>query len=71
MLIEAAAGALIGLVFAILFWIGVRTGLDRVNQGMFTTLGAALMLVCCLWADGWLLTAVLAFIAAVAGLTRL
>ncbi len=71
MLSGAALGALFGAVFALLFWIGVRTGFDRLNQGMFTSVGAALLLVICLWADGWVLTAVLGFVATVAGLSRL
>lgn len=71
MLSDAALGGLIGAGFALAFWAGVKSGLDRLNQGMFSTVGGALMLAVCLWTDGWLLTAVLGFVAAMAGLSRL
>ncbi|MDF2232807.1 hypothetical protein P2H44_09600 [Albimonas sp. CAU 1670] len=68
MLIEALTGALIGALFAAGFLGLVRLGLDRGIQGLASSAGLVALVVCCLWFDGWILTAVVAFPLAAAAL---
>jgi len=67
MLIDALAGLLIGAVFAGLFGLLVWSGLERLNQGLASSLGFVAFVIACLWFDGWILTGVVGFAAAMAG----
>ena len=71
MLIEALTGALIGVAFAAAFLGIVRLGLDRLNQGLASSAGLVATIACCLWLDGWILTAVPGFALGAAALLAL
>ena len=71
MLIEALTGALIGVLFAAGFLGVVRLGLDRLNQGLASSAGLAALVACCLWFDGWILTAIPGFALGAAALLAL
>lgn len=66
MLIDALAGLAIGAVFAGVFALMVWSGLERLNQGLTTSLGFLAFLATCLWLDGWIATGIVGFAGAMA-----
>ncbi len=46
-------------------------GLDRLNQGLLSSAGLVALVAACLWLDGWVLTAIAAFVLAVVALLQL
>lgn len=66
MLSEALRGLLIGGGFGLLIWALVLTGIERLNQGLVGSAGLAALVAVCLWADGWILTAIPGFVAVTA-----
>ena len=71
MLIDALTGLGIGAGFALLFLTLVKLRVDRLNQGLLSSAGLAALVACCLWLDGWILTAIPGFALASAGLLAL
>ncbi|HKK35602.1 MAG TPA: hypothetical protein VJ994_04845 [Paracoccaceae bacterium] len=66
MLIDALTGLLLGAAAAALFLGLVATGIERLNQGLVSSLGFLGLIAACLWLDGWILTAIPGFALAVA-----
>jgi hypothetical protein len=66
MLIDALAGLAIGAAFAGVFALMVWSGLERLNQGLASSLGFLAFIATCLWLDGWIVTGVLGFAGAMA-----
>lgn len=67
MLIDALTGLLLGAAAAALFLGLVATGIERLNQGLVSSLGFLALIGACLWLDGWVLTAIPGFAVAIAG----
>ncbi|MGM0584681.1 MAG: hypothetical protein ACQEUZ_08520 [Pseudomonadota bacterium] len=70
MLTGALAGAGLGAAVALIFWGLAALRLDRLNQGLAGSIGLAGLTAGCLVLDGWLLTAIPAFVGAMIGLLR-
>ncbi|MEM6440195.1 MAG: hypothetical protein AAF763_10955 [Pseudomonadota bacterium] len=66
MLIDALAGLAIGAFYAGVFALMVWSGLERLNQGLASSLGFLAFLATCLWLDGWIVTGIVGFAAAMA-----
>ncbi|TYO91562.1 hypothetical protein [Oceanicella actignis] len=61
----------IGAAFAALFALTTASGLDRLNQGFFTSCGLAALVGACLALDGWVLAGVAGFVAGTAAWAEL
>ncbi|MEO0682805.1 MAG: hypothetical protein AAF192_20605 [Pseudomonadota bacterium] len=66
MLMDALAGVLIGAAYAGVFGLMVWSGLERLNQGLCSSVGFVAFVVTCLWLDGWILTGLVGFVLATA-----
>lgn len=66
MLIDALAGLAIGAAYAGVFALMVWSGVERLNQGLASSLGFVAFLATCLWLDGWILAGIVGFVASTA-----
>ena len=66
MFIDALVGLAIGAAYAGVFALLVWSGIERLNQGLVSSLGCLAFLATCLWLDGWIVTGVIGFAAAMA-----
>jgi hypothetical protein len=66
MLLDALTGLGLGAAAAGLFLLLVATGVERLNQGLVSTLGFIALIAACLWLDGWILTAIPGFALSIA-----
>jgi hypothetical protein len=67
----ALTGGLIGGSIALGFWSVTFTGLDRRFPGFLGSGGAVSLIALCLWFDGWIAVALMAFCAGLSGLLML
>ncbi len=64
-------GLIIGAALAVVFWVATLFKLDRWNQGLLGSGGLAALIALCLVYDGWILVAILGFVAVMVGLIQL
>ena len=64
-------GLAVGAGLALAFWLLTALRLDRLNQGLPGSVGLVALIAMCLAWDGWILVAILGFVAAMVALIQL
>ncbi len=64
-------GLAIGGGIALVFWLVTLARLDRFNQGLVSSAGLIALIALCLLLDGWILAAIVGFVAAMVALIQI